>query len=997
MPAKPIKHVNKGNVVFLQDANYEAIYVNICRTLGKDAPFASIELRANEIIWTQGKSGKYRSIIDAPNDLKGTLVMLWEHIQQELRPKLAAQKMDYVLIVPDLSYIFYMENADCDDGVLNHRFRLLITGWACEKNANQHDDGQEELELLKHEADSKHQNVIVVMKNIQGIPLANTDFIYLFNDSHTMEVRSNDMGECQQGICVVGSRLTFVLKSTKQKKNLMVQKNIERYDLVFAPTTKVSIKVVDQYDKPMQMQMLHIEYGDKVFNLETDGLGMASINDLLYLDSALKLTITVEGFFQESFSVQCPDNSYLVKVERPEDLHPYVKVMRGEIPEVNYSVKITGEKFIGTYDSDINGIVRMDALSVDDSFVVESMQEENVEPQRFIILKNESEYIFQLLLTENPTFKEEPILELEEENIIDCYIKVVKGDEMKPVPDFSLQLRIDNDSLKGGYLTNMEGIVPLQNLKVGMKLAAYTSDNNELTEFIIKEGQGEYLIHLPEDKPEAMLCHIKLVKGNDMIPVGNYLLHIESDTMSGNYLTDTYGILLLTDMKPEVKVSVYTSSEVAPVILNIEEGKEEYLIQLPEPSVAPLSDITVTLVDKDRVTPVTGATITLTNNQAKTFTQMNDNTGSIIVPRSFFTNKKKVRFHAGHAAQRINDCRFRFMDDCDHYMIHLKDPFPWKRLLWLLLLLLILLLCFVRCERDITVYTIDNQDRPVPTTRVQLKYVEHQLYKNGQFFYSNSQLLQGVTDVGGEYTFEKMPCSIFSYVFYVLQKGIAMGEKNTRFKGENRFLFHWVRKIDVVLSGNYNIQVRSRKDDNPILEAQVKVDGINNEAMDTTMLTDSKGLCYMSAKEPLQIDNLVATKTGYSGTMLKNVSLDENADPLIVYLDEPEPCHDQGMDNNARNQGEFAIRDFDMGIDNGEFIFNYYTDSAPDNIEIYNGSSSEYMDGKASCIFSFSGATNTTTYKHYGLVKFSSRFICVVVKGGTNWGYVVQCPINKTN
>lgn len=988
MPAKPIKHVNKGDVAFLQEANYEAIYVNICRTLGKDTPFASFELRASEIIWTSNKSDKFRSIIDAPNDLKGTLVMLWEYTRQELSPRLTAQKMDYVLIVPDLSYIFYAENTDYNDGVLNHRFRLLITGWACEKSTNQHDDGQEELELLKHEAESRHQNVIVVMKDVQGAPLANTDFIYFFNDSHTMEVRSNGMGECQQGICVVGSKLTFVLKSTKQKRTLIVQKNIERYDLVYAPTTKVSIKVIDQYDKPMQMQMLRIEYGDKVFNLETDGLGMVSINDLLYLDPALKLTITVEGFSQESFSVKCPDNNYLVKMERPEDLHPYVKVMRGEIPEVNYSVKITSEKLTGTYDSDINGIVCMDKLSVGDSFVVESMQEENVEPQRFIVIKNKSEYIFQLPL------KEEPILGPEEENIIDCYIKVVKGDEMKPIPDFSLQLRIDNDSLRGEYLTNIEGVVPLQNLKIGTKLTAYTSDNNELIEFVIEEGKEEYLIHLPGDKPKPMLCHIKLVKGNDMIPVGNYSLHIESDTMNGNYLTDTYGILPLTDMKPEVKVSVYTSSEAAPVIFNIEEGKEEYLIQLPEPSVVPLSDITVTLVDKDRVTPVTGATITLTNNQAKTFTQMNDDTGSIIVPRSFFTNRKKVRFHAEHAAQRINDCRFRFTDDCDHYMIHLKDPFPWKRLLWLLLLLLLLLLCFVRCERDITVYTIDNQDRPVSTAHVQLKYVEHQLYKNGQFFYGNSQLLQGVTDTEGEYTFEKMPCSIFSYVFYALQKGMAIGEKNTRFKGESRFLFHWSRNVNVVLSGNYNIQVRSHKDDSPISEAQVKVDCMN---MDTTMLTDKNGLCYMSANESLQIDNLVATKTGYSGTMLKNVLLDENVDPLIVYLDEPEPCHDQGMDNNARNQGEFAVRDFDMGIGNGEFVFNYYTDSAPDNIEIYDGSSSDYMNGKASCIFNFSGATNTTTYEHYAVVKFSSQFICVVVKGGTNWGYIVQCPINKTN
>ena len=124
-----------------------------------------------------------------------------------------------------------------------------------------------------------------------------------------------------------------------------------------------------------------------------------------------------------------------------------------------------------------------------------------------------------------------------------------------------------------------------------------------------------------------------------------------------------------------------------------------------------------------------------------------------------------------------------------------------------------------------------------------------------------------------------------------------------------------------------------------------------------------------------------------------DVEIDENDSlPLIVYLDQPEPCQDQEANNNDGNQGDMAMRDYDMGKEGGEFVFNYYTDSAPDDISVYDGSSSDYVNGTAPCIFHYEGATCTTTFEHSENIKFSSRYICVVVKGGTNWGYVVQCP-----
>ena len=81
-----------------------------------------------------------------------------------------------------------------------------------------------------------------------------------------------------------------------------------------------------------------------------------------------------------------------------------------------------------------------------------------------------------------------------------------------------------------------------------------------------------------------------------------------------------------------------------------------------------------------------------------------------------------------------------------------------------------------------------------------------------------------------------------------------------------------------------------------------------------------------------------------------------------------------------------------MGIEKGEFVFNYYTDSAPDEIFVYDGSSSDYMSGNADVAFHYDGATNTTSFQHYAVVQFTERFFCMVVKGGTNWGYNVKCP-----
>ena len=1068
MAAKSIKHANTGNIEFLSKSSYDQLYSSILFALGKNAPFAPLTIQGSNLSWAPRVSGNYRSITDAPDDLIGTLGLLWEQTKKELQPKLEAQDLSFVLEVPDLSYIFYTENSANNDGVINHRFQLLITGWACKKGSIKKDEGDVGMTTRILEAQSKLQNVIAQMVDETGKPISNGDFIYTFGDSIAKDEKTDALGIIKTGLCVVGSKLTYTYKLTGQTKSIVVQKNIETYTIIFAPTTDFSIRVIDQHDNPLQAHKVNVEYGSKTFALETDGLGMVYIENVLYTDPSLQTTISVDGYGSESFPVTCPKCDITVRVQVKEPIKPYLKVIREGNPIADYSVTLSG-KISGTYASNAEGIIPLDNLAVGDSIDVRSVSEANIISKSFTIEDNKAEYIFEL-----------PAIAIKEEEkpiIQASHIKVLRRSDNQPVPEYSL--RFESATMNGVSLTDINGIIPMENVTIGSIIKVYKSNEDKPEEIQIEKDRVEYIIYVDEEaKPETQICHIKVideggmpvkglsvkidssksngylvsdefgiipvgelnvgeeircnvpaenqyytfivekgkeeyvisvkqkpevktmdchikvVEGPEQIPVGNFSLRIESDTMHGYFLTDTYGVLPLEEMVPGMNVSCYVEQDKDPVLFTIEGGKEEYLVQIDKNHDITQGDIMITLVDKDKKTPVTPATITLTNNNGEKFTQRNDYKGSIIVPKSFFNDNKTVHFHAENNNKRIRDCKFKYTNDCDNYVIYLTNPRSWKWLMWLFLIPLLLLLSLVRCERDITVHTVDGKGQSVSNAVVQLKYNEHALYKNGQFFYNRSQQLQGTTDNDGYYTFKDTPCSIYSYLFYTLQDALATGSRNATSNGSTKFKYHWRKDVEVVITTSKLVQVRSRKTNQPIPQARVDINMNSIDVVDSTMVTDANGLCRIKSDEPINyLAQLTATKTGYSGARLKDIEIDENDSlPFIVYLDEPEPCQDQAADNNDRNQGDLAMRDYDMGKEGGEFVFKYYTDSAPDEITIYDGSSSDYVNGNAVCIFHFDGATNTTYCKDYEYIKFSSRYICIVVKGGTNWGYVVQCP-----
>lgn len=138
--------------------------------------------------------------------------------------------------------------------------------------------------------------------------------------------------------------------------------------------------------------------------------------------------------------------------------------------------------------------------------------------------------------------------------------------------------------------------------------------------------------------------------------------------------------------------------------------------------------------------------------------------------------------------------------------------------------------------------------------------------------------------------------------------------------------------------------------------------------------------------------SIVAEKVDYqkNDTKVRNQSFDylrtspqtERNIPLRM-----KPC-DQSTNGNTSGQ-EYYIDEFNMKTLSGEFIFEYFTDSEPDEIIVYCGRKNEI--GPHNQLFQYFDATMSNTYQER--IRFSGcSIITVVVKGGSHWKYTVNCP-----
>lgn len=113
-------------------------------------------------------------------------------------------------------------------------------------------------------------------------------------------------------------------------------------------------------------------------------------------------------------------------------------------------------------------------------------------------------------------------------------------------------------------------------------------------------------------------------------------------------------------------------------------------------------------------------------------------------------------------------------------------------LLLLLLVVLILIAClFIRCSKDVKVRAMYDRfsSRPVASANVTIKHIEHQLFKDGQFFYTHDHIVRGVTDEDGYVTFPDQPYGVFDKLFYSNREFYIRATKDQKY-GESDYHFY---------------------------------------------------------------------------------------------------------------------------------------------------------------------------------------------------------------
>lgn len=113
-------------------------------------------------------------------------------------------------------------------------------------------------------------------------------------------------------------------------------------------------------------------------------------------------------------------------------------------------------------------------------------------------------------------------------------------------------------------------------------------------------------------------------------------------------------------------------------------------------------------------------------------------------------------------------------------------------LLLQLLVVLILIAClFIRCSKDVKVRAMYDRfsSRPVASANVTIKHIEHQLFKDGQFFYTHDHIVRGVTDEDGYVTFPDQPYGVFDKLFYS-NRGLYIKATKGQKYGESDYHFY---------------------------------------------------------------------------------------------------------------------------------------------------------------------------------------------------------------
>lgn len=215
---------------------------------------------------------------------------------------------------------------------------------------------------------------------------------------------------------------------------------------------------------------------------------------------------------------------------------------------------------------------------------------------------------------------------------------------------------------------------------------------------------------------------------------------------------------------------------------------------------------------------------------------------------------------------------------------------------------------------------------------------------------------------------------------------------------------HDVVVIPLVPLGKANIMVVDSLTNEPLPASTVVIQTADSIASNVQLTTDSSGRCSFYYDSPQSIVNkIIGAHMGYSARLYQNITI-ESMDSLFIIRLEPMRSCENGVQNSDLSQGGHAVQDYFMGdVDEPvTFRFDYYTNTAPDHIQVYAGSSVDYANGQAQLLWEYNDTTTARSFTNCPsvMINISSPIICVVVDNPSNphganstyWGYFVHCP-----
>lgn len=159
-------------------------------------------------------------------------------------------------------------------------------------------------------------------------------------------------------------------------------------------------------------------------------------------------------------------------------------------------------------------------------------------------------------------------------------------------------------------------------------------------------------------------------------------------------------------------------------------------------------------------------------------------------------------------------------------------------------------------------------------------------------------------------------------------------------------------------------------------------------------LTNSRNGKFQVKGYYYSVISIIAEKSSYTknDTKIKQASFNdlisapqsERNIPL-----EMQPC-DVSTNGNTTGQN-YYLNEFNMGINSGKFVFEYFTDGQADEMIVYCGRKNTIGTRKEKELFRYFEATGSSTFQKN--ITFSGcQIITVVVKGSSHWNYTVNCP-----